>query len=322
MTALILEFPERIEQDGRHRARCSPLRPDARKYRRPVSAVAMDWCWTQAVDGPRLLVLLALAKRVRPKSDQATPSMPELVHMTGMSETTVRDHVQALAKAHVIEVAVSNGGRHRRSVYTLPGVLTPRDLWGSKPLKTPQQPTPKKSETPQIPRSYPSGDAPVVLRTKRVKEVVSTTDAAAPVEAQPELFPVEVAAKPGTDVVVPTSPDLARGLNARSAVEAWCDAYAGTHDARPTREQTGQVGKEAASLLKAGNPPERVTYAARAAGARGFATVRREYGLLAKRRDVTQPTAHASAPRPSTTDARVAAGIALAEKYARQEATG
>lgn len=321
--ARIYTFPTPQDREGRQPgARRSPLRSTAApECRRPVSSLAQDWAWTQPVDGPRLLVLLALAKRVRPKSDQATPSMPELAQLTGMSETTIRGHVQALAKANVIHVEVSNGGRHQRSTYTLPGVLTPRELWGSKPVKTPREATPKNPETPRIPRQNPPAAAPVVLRTKWEQEVVSTSDASASAEDQGELFDVDrpPPVKAARALAVIERKELAQA-NAGDATAAWCDGYGETHDAKPTARQIGQAAREARQLLEAGNPPERVVYAARMAGGRGLATVEREYNALAKRRDVAQPAAHAAPARPSTTDSRVAAGIALAEKYARQEA--
>lgn len=108
--------------------------------------------------------------------------------------------------------------------------------------------------------------------------------------------------------------------NAGDATAAWIDGYGETHDAKPTARQIGQAARESRQLLEAGNPPERVVHAARCAGGRGLATVEKEYNALAKRRDVAQPAAHAAPPRESTTDARVRAGLALAAKYADQEA--
>lgn len=179
----------------------------------------MDWCWTQPVDGPRLLVLLALAKRVKPETDQAAPSMPELAALTGLSETTVRGHIQALAKDKVIKVVVSNGGRHQRSVYTLTGVLTPRKLWGSKPLKTPQEPTPKNPmSTPRIPRKNPPAAAPVVLRTNREQEVVREAFADANT-AQPDTSQDGLFGEP----VTPASMDRKRIKVAQAIANRYCE---------------------------------------------------------------------------------------------------
>lgn len=107
-------------------------------------------------------------------------------------------------------------------------------------------------------------------------------------------------------------------LTARDAVKAWHDAYTATHDAKPTERAVKQAGREAKALLDAGNPPDRVLATARSAGARGFATLEREYGHLASRGN----TGSAAPRRESTTDARVRAGLELADKYGRQEDAG
>lgn len=325
MTAQIYEFPHPQDREGRQPgARRSPLRStDAPKCRRPVSSVAQDWAWTRPVRGPRQHVLLALAKRVKPKTDVATPSMPELVEMTGLAESTIRAHVQALAKAGIIRVKISNGGRHKRSEYTLDGCLTPRETWGSDRQETPREKTPCLPETPQLPVENPPTAGPVVVPTRGGTRGGSATTSAADASGddQAELFEVDRPApvKAARALAVIERKELAQA-NAGDATAAWVDGYGETHDAKPTARQIGQAARESRQLLEAGNPPERVLYAARMAGGRGLATVEREYNALAKRRDVAQPAPHAAPARPSTTDARVAAGIALAAKYAQQEA--
>lgn len=193
MTAQIYEFPHPQDREGRQPgARRSPLRhTDAPKCRRPVSTMAMDWAWTRPVRGPRQHVLLALAKKVRPKTEIATPSMPELVEMTGLSETTIRAHIQAMSNAGIITVEVSNGGRHKRSTYTLPGSATPQQVRGRKGSETPQEATPYEPETPQLPRKNPPTDAPVVPNcgTRGVREATADADAAPEADA---LFPEPV----------------------------------------------------------------------------------------------------------------------------------
>lgn len=121
---------------------------------------------------------------------------------------------------------------------------------------------------------------------------------------------------PSRSLVVAERKELAE-LNAGDAVGAWVDGYVATHDAKPTSRQIGQVGRESRQLLEAGNPPARVVAAAKAAGERGFPMVERQY------RDMSQRTGSAAPPvaaRPSTTDIRVGAALALAAKYAEQEA--
>lgn len=292
-----------------------------------MSNKAFDWAWTQPVRGTRQHVLLALAKRARPKTEQASPSMPELVEMTGLSESTIRAHIQALGESGIIRVEVSNGGRHKRSTYTLlvpagfkNGSLTPQLSGGKEQAETPQQLDRSEGETPQLLAENPPTAGPVVLRTKGGTRGRSTSDAVASADPQSGLFAVEPTApvQAGRSLVVRERKELAQA-NAGTATAAWVDAYTAKHDAKPTGRQTGQVARECRQLLEAGNPPDRVVYAASKAGERGFCTVEREYNALAKRTGVTQPAAY-QAPRASTTDTRVANGLALAAKYARQEA--
>lgn len=338
--ARIYHFPDQASNDeGRPPdAERSPRpRPAASRHRRrPVSHKATDWAWTQPVRGTRQHVLLALAKRARPKSEVATPSMPELVEMTGLTENTIRAHIKALVDLGVIQAERSNGGRHKRSAYTLmvavpadSGSPTPQEMRGSEVDETPQQvrsTTPQQvtcsePETPHLLRRNPSADAPVVLRTKSGTRGGSTSDAAASADDQAAMFDVEPTppVKAGRSLAVVERKELAQA-NAGHAVAAWCEGYAETHDAKPTARQIGQVGRESRQLFESGNAPERVIRAARLAGARGVAMVEREHNAMAKRRDVAQPPAQASAPRESTTDARVRAGLALAAKYEAQEA--
>lgn len=97
------------------------------------------------------------------------------------------------------------------------------------------------------------------------------------------------------------------------AVGAWVDSYRAQHDAEPTKRQIGQAAREIKALLDAGNPPPRVLHAAKTAGSHGFATIEREYRDLSARNPDTRHT-----PRPSTTDSRVGAALALAEQYAQE----
>lgn len=137
-----------------------------------MSHKALDWVWTQPVRGTRQHVLLALAKKARPKTEQASPSMPELIEMTGLGESTIRGHLQALAEMGIIRAEVSNGGRHKRSTYTLmigstaeSGSPTPQELRGNEGGPTPQELDRTAPETPQELRRNPPGAGPVVLRT-------------------------------------------------------------------------------------------------------------------------------------------------------------
>jgi hypothetical protein len=283
-----------------------------------MSHKATDWAWEQPVRGVRQHVLLALAARANVRTRQCSPSMAELRARTGLAENTIRDHIKALVGEGYVAADVSNGGRRKRSTYTIlmdrATPETPQELKGFEEGETPQQADRSEAETPQELRKNPSAAAPVVLRTKtRTREPGTTSDAAASADEQAELFPVNTPApvKAGRSIAVAERKDLAQA-NAGDAVAAWCDAFNAAHDAKPTARQIGQVGRESRQLLEAGNPPERVMVAAKAAGERGFPTVERQYRDLASRRP-------AGPLRPSTTDARVNAGLALAAKYAQQE---
>ena len=123
----------------------------------------------------------------------------------------------------------------------------------------------------------------------------------------------DAAASRGTQLAVIDGGQVDRpSPTARDAVAAWHDAYVATHDGKPTKRIYGQVGREAKALIEAGNPPHRVVLAARSAGSRGFPTLETEYRMLSAR--------HRAPIRESTTDQRVAAALALAERYEREEA--
>lgn len=301
------------------RARRSPLCLSAapRKRGGAVSLNALDWVWDQPVRGTRQHVLLALAKRVRPKSETAAPSMPELCEMTGLSETTIRGHLQALSAAGVIAVSVSNGGRHKRSTYVLPGCdtprrkpKTPREPRGSAVPSTPQEPdrsseeTPRMpggsdEETPNLPRKNPSGGEPVVLRTEGSKRGRSTSCTAAAVRGE----------APADGLFgEPPRASTPEAINAGHAVAAWTEAYAETHRGKPTSRATGQVGRECRQLLEAGNAGHLVIAAARQAGARGFANVEREF------HDMTR-TAPASNLQRATSPQQVGTGTERAQAF-------
>lgn len=191
MTARIYEFPTPNDERRQARGTRSLHRRSAASAgrRRPVSNKAQDWAWTQPVRGTRQHVLLALAKRAKPKTEVAVPSMPELAEMTGLTENTIRAHIKALVTMRLVRIEQSNGGRHKRSRYTLmvdstvaSGSPTPQEMQGSGGDETPQQMRPstpqqvrgEEVETPHLTKQNPSADAPVVLRTKGGTRGVST----------------------------------------------------------------------------------------------------------------------------------------------------
>lgn len=77
--------------------------------------------------------------------------------------------------------------------------------------------------------------------------------------------------------------DAREALHAGAVVAAWVEACE-ANDVRPSAGQRSQVGRLAKELLAAGNDPARVLAAARAAAAKGFATIDRELTAMAGRR--------------------------------------
>lgn len=142
--------------------------------------------------------------------------------------------------------------------------------------REPLTPPAKGSVTPPV---TPSITPPVrgpVTANPRGTVTQPPTPAPAPAPA-PLLHPNASRSAPPGDESEPGS------IDAGAVVAAWvegCEA----NDVRPSSSQRGQVGKLARELLAAGNDPQRVVDAARAAGAKGFATIDRELTAMAGRR--------------------------------------
>jgi len=285
-----------------------------------------------AAKGVQQHVLVGLADFHNGKTGQCDPSIAEVAELIGLGATTIRRAIRQLEAGGLLTVSGTLGGRQQHARYIFPEPKVTADTRPERPSMhrakvgrsgaetRPERPTFDTETRPE--RSLNSAAAAdVVLRTRTsTREPGSTTAAHASAEEQAELFEVDQPppVKASRQLVAAERKAVAE-VNAGTATAAWCDGYAETHDAKPTVRHTGQVSRESRLLLEAGNPPDRVLVAARSAGRRGMATVEREYSALAKRCDVQQPAAHAPAPRPSTTDARVAEGLALAAKYDRLE---
>lgn len=301
-----------------------------------MSARVLVWAWSVPVKGVRQHVLLALANSHNKDTGRCNPSMSELAELTGLGERTVRRAIGDLIADGVIvvenagETGRATGGRRIRARY---GFMVHVETRPERPpfanahiiVTGPQRPPiaaetrpngpPSESETRPNLQPNPAAVAPLSLRDKPGSEPGSTSDAAASGSEQAELFDAPPP-KPSRALAVADRKAVAE-LNAGDAVGAWVDGYVATHDAKPTARQIGQVGRESRQLLEAGNPPARVVAAAKAAGERGMPMVERQY------RDMSQRTGSAAPPaaaRPSTTDLRVGAALALAAKYAEQEA--
>lgn len=294
-----------------------------------MSFPAWKWVMGTPARGVHQHVLVGLAHFHNRDTGQCNPSIAEVSALIGLGATTIRRAIRQLEADGLLIVTGTEGGRQQRARYTFPSEDLKSETRPLRPSKAgsklgrsgaetrPQRPTSEPETRPE--RSENSAAAAdVVLRT-RTGTREPGKDAAASASAD-ALFDVADPApvKAARELAVIGRKELAQA-NAGTAVAAWVDAYKAKHDAVPVPRLIGQVGRECRELIEAGNPPNRVVYAAGLAGERGFATVAREYNALAKRRDVPQPAAHQT-PRASTTDARVAAGLALAAKFAQQEA--
>jgi hypothetical protein len=72
-------------------------------------------------------------------------------------------------------------------------------------------------------------------------------------------------------------------VNAQTVVGVWVDAYREAAGRQPSGGMRAQAGKDAKALLADAPDPLLVVEAAKAAGAKGFATIEREYGPLVAR---------------------------------------
>ena len=68
-------------------------------------------------------------------------------------------------------------------------------------------------------------------------------------------------------------------IHAGTIVAAWVEAMNG-NDVKPTTGMRNQVGKLANEMLRGGNDPKRLLEAAAQAGAKGYATLDREYAAM------------------------------------------
>lgn len=233
-TARVIPFPGPSDERRQRRGDRSPHSPAVSRAarRRQVSHKAQDWAWAQPVRGTRQHVLLALAKRAKPKTEIAVPSMPELAEMTGLTENTLRSHIRALEALGLIRADRSNGGRHKRSTYTLMvnatpcgETSTPQELQGRRDEETPQEMRPETPqemsggdvETPQLTKQNPSTDAPVVLRTKSGTR--GGREAPAVADAAPEHSSDGLFDEPAT----PASVDRKRVKIAQAIAARYCE---------------------------------------------------------------------------------------------------
>lgn len=267
-----------------------------------MSVRVMSLVWDSKVPMPERFTLIALADRAD-EDGKCWPSVKTLASKCCTGESTIRRHLVALQASGVLTV------EHRFNSSSLYTISLPR-------LRELAAVTPSQSDTPsQSGRGSRSGTTP--SQSERTpppnlsgppsqSERLSISDSSVDPSVIPPAPPrraAELALVPAASLVAPTP-------TAQQAVAAWVDAYTANHDAKPTVRAIKQAGSEAKALIAAGNPPERVLRAAHSAGARGYATVEREYRDLAAR---SQPPN--ARPRPSTTDQRTAQAQALKARF-------
>lgn len=115
--------------------------------------------------------------------------------------------------------------------------------------------------------------------------VVGTTEVTTgnpqPHNPKPEPPTADAAASRGTDLA---RIDATSEINSGHVVAAWAETFTETGN-RPTKQQRGQVGREAKELLEAGNDPHRVLAAARELGRKGRATLVAELAIQSTQTD-------------------------------------
>jgi hypothetical protein len=88
----------------------------------------------------------------------------------------------------------------------------------------------------------------------------------------------------GTGAPAPDSDDSNK-IHAGTVVASWAEAFEAATGRKPSTSMRGQAGREARTLLNGGGgDPQLIIEAAKAAGAKGFATIDREYNPLAAQR--------------------------------------
>jgi hypothetical protein len=109
----------------------------------------IDAAWQVRLSGRQKLVLLALADHACDECGLAWPGIPRLATRTGIGATTLREDLQALTDAGLLEIRrYPRGGRGRATEYVVLGPLVPvaqtacptcaRNLAGSRAAETHQ----------------------------------------------------------------------------------------------------------------------------------------------------------------------------------------
>lgn len=248
-----------------------------------MSVRVMSWVWEQSRAEPTdRLVLLAIADCANDAGAEAYPSMATLVKKTGLHERSVQRAVKHLVGLGELIVQPHAGPRgcNRYRIRMTPGSVPPPSENHPGTLPPRQDATPAQS--PPTP-----GTAPPLPR-----HTATSTPGTAPPEPSFN-HPLTVLEPSG----------------AQQIVAEWIDRCA----KRPPKPVVGQMAKQIASMLGEGVDPDDIRR-----GIAQWMTKDLHPSVLPSVVNAVMNGSRAS-PRPSTTDARVSAGLALAEEFDRRE---
>jgi hypothetical protein len=244
-------------------------------------AMSKTWAhanrWTSAVPGvvPEVMLVRFAGTAAKAKRLAAVLQRVGLFDARTEDGWPISEFVESLPKYDRAQAqeAGRKGGHAKQTAKrfaTEPLSEPPNGLVGeplSEPLPTPLSEPPNGSLEPVQTRAHPGAHTQAVPRVPSGPKVPTGPS---------------VPAVPSFDSLRSSSAGAPPTITAQAVVGTWIDAYR-ANGAEPSRGQIGQVGKLAAELL-AGNDSGLVLTAAKAAGAKGYATIDRELGPLVGRR--------------------------------------
>lgn len=264
----------------------------------------MAWVWQHSrAKGNQRFVLLAIADCANAEGAEAWPSTSELVRKTGLSERTVQGAIKALVELGELEVTPHGGPGKRNRYRVLMNGPTPAD-------SAPANPAPADSAGAE---SAPSGGKSCGEPPQNLPHH--------PAESAPHSSVLI----PSSSVPVPSTSDSARKARTRERPKTRIpDDFAVTDSMRAWAAEKG-----IARVIDIDVETENFVDYYHAAGTKWVDWTRvwqrwmRTAAERARERLNGTGNTWAAPParpsRPSTTDQRVAAALALAEKYRQEE---
>lgn len=274
-----------------------------------MSIQAMSWAFD--LNDPRVagnvkFVLVSLANHADAHGRDAFPSLETLAQHTGLSKNTVRRALHDLLDLGLIRTgdpkirnAVIDRADRRPGVYDLALAWT-----GSQP-DTPSTPTGSQAgsqpESHGVPNEAPTGSPSLGPEPKDE-----------PTDKPKNICDASLAAPTGElDLELPTPEPPAPGdLTGRLVVAAYCEAWKAATGRQPLKWDLAKIGAQAKRLAAAGADLEDLRTAARQMARTRFTDL-----ATALRAGQVQATETRSVDKPSTTDARFAAGLRLTQKF-------